>query len=360
MNAKNYFQVIFFLLITSKSFGQITLSLDQIYLNSQTSIENCSTVDFGTTVNNNLVFYYTLEKSVNQAVADGTIKVTLKYNSNSIGAVKATQFVSSASWNLTTQYSHTISTNIQASDIQVSGSSILLEFIEGGFTYKSCEYSLIKTPTFTLSPSSLSLACGNTSTRTFTVTPANIPSGVNVTYNWSYSGWSLGSSTTTSKTLQPISDTTLPSNVSVTPYIDGVAQQTKTCNVSHSIFSTSATIEGSGSLCSTGTYSINNLPNGVSIQSISSSNTNIATASLGTNNNIMVTKVSNGTITLSVVLQNACSQTATKTKNIQVGENANVDVTGLENGIDAGGSVNLSLINSNGCGEIFLQMLQVV
>ena len=74
---------------------------------------------------------------------------------------------------------------------------------------------------------------------------------------------------------------------------------------------------------------------------------------MGTNDEIIVTSVSNGAVTISAILQNSCSQTTTKTKNIQVGENTNLDITGLENGIDAGGYVDLSLINSNGCGEIY-------
>ncbi|HMR16421.1 MAG TPA: hypothetical protein PKD13_08055, partial [Mariniflexile sp.] len=96
---------------------------------------------------------------------------------------------------------------------------------------------------------------------------------------------------------------------------------------------------------------MNNLPSGVTIQSVSSSNTNVATVSLNSSNGqITATKVSNGTFTLSVVLQNACSQPTTKTKTIQAGENANVDITGLENGINAGSSVSISLTNTNGCG----------
>jgi len=131
-------------------------------------------------------------------------------------------------------------------------------------------------PSFSFSPKYLSLSCGDTSSRTFTVTPANIPSGATVTYQWNYTGWSLISSTATSRTLQPSSGTVLPSNVSVTPYIDDEAQLSKTCFVSRAPFSTSATITGSSVLCSTGTYTIDNLPSGVSIQSASSSNSNIA------------------------------------------------------------------------------------
>lgn len=174
-----------------------------------------------------------------------------------------------------------------------------------------------------------------------------------MTYQWSHPGWSLVNSTTTSRTLKPNSGISLPSNVTVTPYINGIAQLSKTSNISRASFSASGTIVGSSILCSTGTYTMNNLPNGVSIQSANSSNSNIATVSLNSNGQIIVNKISNGFFTLSVVLQNSCSQTITKTKNIQAGENSNLDISGLENGIDAGSSIDLSLINSNGCGTIY-------
>lgn len=38
--------------------AQITTSINNVYLNSQTTVSNCNTLDFGTVQNNNLVFYY--------------------------------------------------------------------------------------------------------------------------------------------------------------------------------------------------------------------------------------------------------------------------------------------------------------
>lgn len=333
MNIKLYLQVIFFLLVISKSFGQITLELDEIYLNNQTTIENCNTVDFGTVSNNSLVFYYTLSKDVNLAVSTGTIKVKLKYDSNSSGVEKASQSVQSSSWTNTDLYSHTISANIQASDIQVSGSSILLEFIESGITYKSCEYALIKTPVpaFSLSPSNLSLNCGNTSSKTFTVTSANIPSGANVTYQWSYNGWSLVSSTASSRTLQPTSGTNLPSSVSVTPSIDGVPQSTKTATVSLSSFNPRYSISGRSEICTSATYSINNLASDLTV-TWSSSNNFIASINPTNGTQATLTKIGTGIVTISATVQNACGQQKTFTKGVVLG-NADVDWVFFSNGI---------------------------
>ena len=326
-------------------------------MNSQTTVSNCNTLDFGTVQNNNLVFYYKLSRPSSLPSGTGTLRIMFKLNSSATPQVIGSpQNILDSFWT-NTLYESTINCNLSASQVQQSGSSIYLEFeTSGNIKTSSCSYPITKTltPSFTLSPTSLSLPCGNTSSRTFTVTPANIPSGATVTYQWNIgNGWSGNVGNGNSITLTPTSATTLPSSVTVTPSINGVAQSSKTCTVSRPTFTTSATINGSNTLCASGIYSMNNLPNGVTVQSVSSSNTNVATVSLNSSNGqITATKVSNGTFTLSVVLQNTCSQTVTKTKSIQAGENANISITGLENGINAGGSVNISLTNSNGCGTI--------
>ncbi len=129
------------------------------------------------------------------------------------------------------------------------------------------------------------------------------------------------SSTATTRTLQPSSSSSLPSNVSVTPSINGVAQSSKTCTVSRAPFNTSTiSISGNSYVCDSGVYSINNLPSGATIQSVASSNNSIATVSLTGSNQITVTKVSDGIVSISATVQNACNQTATISKeNIQIG-----------------------------------------
>lgn len=304
------------------------------------------------------MFYYKLSRPSNLPNGTGTLRVMFKLNSNATPQVIGSpQNIPDSFWT-NTQYESTINCNISASQVQQSGSSIYLEFeTSGNIKTSSCSYPITKTlsPSFTLSPTSISLPCGSTSSRTFTVTPANIPSGATVTYQWNIgNGWSGNVSNGNSITLTPISATTLPSSVSVTPFINGASQSSKTCTVNRPEFTTSATINGSSTLCETGIYTMNNLPSGVSVQSVSSSNTNVATVSLNSSNGqITATKVSNGAFTLSVVLENACSQTVTKTKFIQAGENANVGITGLEHGINAGSSVSINLSNTNGCGIIY-------
>jgi hypothetical protein len=183
-------------------------------------------------------------------------------------------------------------------------------------------------PSFSLTPSTLNLDCGDIGQKTFTVTPSNIPSGATVTYNWSYisNDWIFIDQTATSITLQPRSSTSLPSNVTVNPSINGVAQASKTCIVSRAPFNTNAIlISGNSYVCDTGVYTINNLPSGVVIQSVASSNNSIATVSLTGTNQITVTKVSDGIVSISAIVQNTCNQTATiSNENLQIGIPSNV------------------------------------
>lgn len=322
---KTIFKIIAFVVITINSnYAQITTSINQVFLNSQTTVTNCNTLDFGTNQNNDLVFYFKLERPQSLPSGTGTLRIMLNYNSNSSPQViGAPQNILDSFWANTT-YESTIPCTISASQVQQSGSTIYIEFeTSGNIKTKSCDYPITKTPppSFSLSPSTLSIGCGDVSQRTFTVTPANIPSGATVTYNWSHPGWTLVSSTATSRTLQPNSATTLPSNVTVTPSINGVSQASKTCTVSRAPFNASTlSISGNSYVCDTGVYTVNNLPSGATIQSVSSSNNSIATVSLTGTNQITVTKVSDGIISISATVQNACNQPATISKgNIQIG-----------------------------------------
>lgn len=285
-------------------------------------------------------FGVNLEKPTNMSVGNGFIKIYTKKSSSDNEIQQGTsETVLSISWggNETTEsYFTSFSVPLDASDYNTNGGKFFARYISSSDTeYNSCQYSIEKdeVPTFTLSPSSVTLSCGSTSSRTFTVTPANIPSGANVTYAWSFNGWSPVSSTTTSRTLEPNSGVNLPSNVSVTPSINGVAQTTQTSTVSRGDFSpTNYQITGDNSVCDIGTYTIANLPSTISITSVSTSNPNIATASLNANDEIIVTKVADGLVTISAVIENACGQTDTITKVIEVGipTSINATLTGAE------------------------------
>lgn len=168
-------------------------------------------------------------------------------------------------------------------------------------------------PSFTLSPTSLTLPCNDTSAKTFTVSTANIPNGANLTYNWSYPGWSGTSSNSNTITLTPTSGTTLPSSISVTPILNSVAQTTKTCAVTRAAFSSIAMISGTTGICSgSSNYTISNIGAGQTV-AWSLSNPGIATLSNQTNSGATVSFSGSGAQTLTALITNACLQSTTKT-----------------------------------------------
>lgn len=113
-------------------------------------------------------------------------------------------------------------------------------------------------------------------------------------------------------------------------------------------------IEGSDILCGAETYSFGATGLNYTWQIIEGGN--LATITDNGTPNITLTPTSiynNGNLTLQLTFGNPRCGDRTITKTIRVGDNDNLDVTGLENGIDAGGSVSLEVINTNGCGEIY-------
>lgn len=195
----------------------------------------------------------------------------------------------------------------------------------------SCEYSLTKnqTPLFTLSPTSISIACGDTTARTFTVNNVNNSSGTK-TYSWSAYGWNLNGNpvgtdilvtSTNSITLTPGSATSSLSEVKVTPNLNGVNQPYKQCTVTLAPLTDSMEIIGNNAVCpsSTNVYSIFNLSTGSTVN-WSSSDTSIATISSNSGNQITVNPVaSQGSFVLTAVVTNACGQQKTLAKTLGVG-----------------------------------------
>ncbi len=307
------------------SYSQVVTAISQVFVNSQTTLSNCSLIDFGTSSNNNITVYYKLTKPLSQAVS-GNITLQLKYSSSSNGTQKASIPVQSISWVDNTQtntstFESTISCNISESEIQATGSSIYAEFAtSSNIKTSSCEYPLKKTPppSFTLSPTSLGLTCGDTSSKTFTVTAANIPSGANVTYLWSYAGWSLVSSTNNSKTLQSTTGLSLPSEIFVTPYIDGVAQSTKYCTVMRIPMTGSGYISGNTTVCTTRTFTFEGLLSG-ELVTWNLSNTTAGTLSTTTGTSTIFTATGGGAVNLTATVSNSCGESYIKTISLFAG-----------------------------------------
>lgn len=325
-----FFAIIF---LSLASYSQVSVSVQDLqYTNNgqpTISVTNCGNIDLATSTSTSINLGINLSKPNGQSVGLSNLYVYTLKSSSDYRFERSFSQIQETFWNHPSNGNDTFSTTasftINSSEFNVSGGTLFVVFkSSSGVEYQTtCSFTITKTPlpTFTLTPPTVSIPCGDTSARTFTVTPANIPTGANVTYQWSYNNWTeLSGSTTTSRTLQPSSGSVLPSSVSVTPYINGVAQTTKTSTVSRASFTAgSLTISGSNYVCDTGQYTINDLPSYISIQSVGSSNTNVATVSLTGSNQITVTKVSDGLATITVLLQNACSQTTTISKQIQVG-----------------------------------------
>lgn len=310
------------------SFSQFEIKVENLTSNSQ-SINYCSTIDLGTSSSSTISLWANFKKPHAQAVGTSDLDIYI-IGASGFRISKFHVVVFENQWfqgdaNNPDTFSQYCSFPISSSDFNVSGGILFGVFkSSSNIEYQTaCNYPIIKAqlPSFSLSPTSTNIACGDTNARTFTVTPANIPSGSTVTYQWSFSGWSgTANSSMSSVTLSPLSGTTLPSTVSVTPKINGVAHSVLYCSVSRPAFSSSATLSGNTVICpgNNGVYTISGLGAGNTV-SWSSSNTAVATVSGGTQSQVIVNGLANGTANLIATITNACGQTVTKTKTINVG-----------------------------------------
>jgi len=93
---------------------------------------------------------------------------------------------------------------LYAADYSFTGGNYLASRLEqtagtGGnppIIWNSNQVVINRNPIFTLNPTSLTLPCGDTSIRVFTVTNSGIPAGATVSYIWSYPGWTGTASNT--------------------------------------------------------------------------------------------------------------------------------------------------------------------
>lgn len=349
---KKLLLLIFLLSLSINSFSQdVTVTIEDIEV-EDVPLPNGSPIDLGTQESINVKFTVNLIKESTYSIGDATVFIDVF---DSFGNRTEYEIAEVPSSSFTDDSSASFEINIQDSDINYGDGNYLIAVLKQdnppGVEWDSQEVPIVKTPAFELNPPNVNLDCGDTSPQTFTVTNSSSLTGV--TYQWNTgNGWTGNVDDSNSITLTPLNGNSLPSDLSVTPIYNGENQPTLTTEVNRSAFSVTSSINGNNVICSNETYTVDNLPSNVSIISATSSDTNIATVNLDTNDQITVTKVSNGNITLTVELENDCSQTTPITKDIQVGENNNIDVTGLENGIDAGSSVDLDLTNTNGCGTI--------
>jgi hypothetical protein len=228
--------------------------------------------------------------------------------------IPSSNFAGVGSSTTSISWSRPISFFINAADYNQTGGTLFLIFKSpGGLEYRfPCTIPIIKapSPSFTLAPTTVGLACGDTASRIFTVTAANIPPGVAPSYSWSAPGWIQVGPTTNSATFQPSSGSILPGPISVTPSINSVAQPTMTRTVTRVPFTSTAAISGADAICTIGASAIYTINAGSGNSVIwSSSNTAIATLSNATNSQVTITRQAPGEFILNATITNQCYET---------------------------------------------------
>ena len=200
--------------------------------------------------------------------------------------------------------------------LQASQGYLLVAAIPSGFNNDDQEIAIRSitieetlTQQFTLSPSTVDVTCGSTSNHTFTVTPSDI-SGVTA-YEWnlgaSNTGWQYnGSQAPQTITITGAANNTLSlttsscgnyPSISVIVKANGSNYQTLTRTIT--VNRPFLDISGPIGFCTTGQYSVNNLPCNASI-SWSASPSNVV--SLSGTNPVTVTKLIEGSFTLTATL----------------------------------------------------------
>jgi len=295
------------------------------YQETGSQIPDCGTINFKPNINVRILFKVNLQKNITEN-GNGWLRISIKRNSFISETPIETLGIFTVNWTDDTQSG--TSTYEESYDITLNGLSfdnsegiLYAEFTNSvNEAYKSCEYDVIKSPTFTLNHQTLPISCSNTNSVTFIVSNVYSHLGT-LSYNWSVgSGWLYNGSTapnsitTTSNSLVLTPNANPPGNISVTPILDGVNYPALTSTVSLAAFNPNYVITGSNSICTSNTYSVS-VPSGESITSWSTSNINIATITANGNQATVTKSLSSGFITISAIVTNSCGQTATLTKN---------------------------------------------
>ena len=308
-------------LFSNTNFAQ-TVYLDQITVNGA-AVNNCGIINFNSNISVDLSLRLRITKSATTTIGtSASLKLYIKKNSTATPKLINGIIVTNSSFTNNTNWEGTFSQTLLASDIEVSGSTFYAVY--DAATNPTCNYALIKnpSPTFTISPASQEINCSALSGYTFNVnnvysSPGNLSYVWNVGNGWKFNDTGIaisGTFTTASSSIQlkPVDFTILPSNVSVTPILDGVTQPTKTCVISRSGFAPTLTkINTGNNICTIGTsstFSLSSLPSGCTVV-YSSTNPAVATITSGTVSQVIVQSQAAGIFKIKATLGNACGQT---------------------------------------------------
>jgi hypothetical protein len=262
---------------------------------------------------------------VNELYQNGVLKIILYKNSGE--SIESSINITGSSWTIENNNTYVLSfspiISLHSIDFPITGGWLVAEYESNSGPKRSGYYDITK-PKFTLSPTDESVACGSTG-KTFTVSNNHNSPGI-LTYNWQvdnnweYQGNVVSNFTTSTNSVTLVPTTFPPSNVKVTPVLDGVPYDELTSTINLSDFSIdSQGIIGASTVCSSRNYILNDLPSDTTI-TWSVSNTSIATVAPINSSEATVTATGNGVITLTALVTNSCNQTVELTKrNINIG-----------------------------------------
>jgi hypothetical protein len=214
---KNKIQLLQFVAILIFSFGscaQVTVSASNLqYTNngqSTITLANCGNIDLASSTTTSINLGINLSKPNGQVVGLSDLRVYTKKSSSDSRIERSWSQILESSWNTQVNpntRSTSASFSINSSDFNASGGTLYVVFkSSGNIEYTStCVFTITKAlvPSFTLSPTSQILACGDTAEKTFTVSASNIPNGANLSYGWGFTGWNEISRTFNTITLSP-------------------------------------------------------------------------------------------------------------------------------------------------------------
>ncbi len=321
--------ITYFLIILSSNFISAQVTVETVHVNVNGNlIPNCGTIDLETNTTTNVSLWIKLSKNTSHVVGDGNLYI---YRKNSVSSTIETEVLNkqipSSAWLLPTEYNTTENIVLNYDDFSnTSGGVIFIRYVSSGNSeYDSCNMNVIKDekPTFTM-PSSTTVACNSTASKTFTVTnvynsPGNLSFNWEIGNGWLFNGNSVSNFTTTTNSISLVPTAFPPSNVSVTPVLDGVSYPKLTTSVSLSEL-TVGEISGSTQSCvgSNNTFSISNVPSNANV-TWTLTPSNIANIVSTTSNSVTLNGTFNGVAILRAVVSNSCGQTKTRIKSIQVG-----------------------------------------
>lgn len=319
------------LLFTLLTYSQFTAKLENVKYLTQT-IPNCDAINLNSSIYHDISLDVKVERPYYSGDPNqyATGNLILAYWTGSAEIIITTYSISPSNWTIsggTTYVSKPKSFTLDSNNLDNQNSGQLYARYEAsnGMKIESCVNNITK-PKFILYPSSVTISCSSTGIP-FTVSNENSSPG-SLSYQWQvgggwlYNGNAVSNFTTSTNTITLVPNSFPPSNVYVTPVLNGFAQPQKVATVSLAPFTTtSATINGNTSICEPSTssvYSIANLPSGLTV-TWSSSNTAVATVSSTTGSNTTVNKVSNGTFNLIARVTNSCGQFVDIPKSIRIG-----------------------------------------